>query len=96
MLEAQLRNRGASTNTPSYEFTRNLKLHDTGSAVAELQAYLISQSKGPAAQKLKIQGATSFFGILTFNALVEFQASVDIHATGYFGPITRTWVNGHE
>jgi hypothetical protein len=27
---------------------------------------------------------------------VEFQASMGIHATGYFGPITRAWVSGHE
>ena len=61
-----------------------------------LQNYLISQNTGPAAQKLRTHGATSYFGILTYNALVEFQTSVGIHATGYFGSITRAWVNRHE
>jgi peptidoglycan hydrolase-like protein with peptidoglycan-binding domain len=63
--------------------------------VNALQSYLIQQDKGPAAQRLKIHGATDYFGILTYNALVEFQASVGIHASGYFGPITRAWVTKH-
>jgi hypothetical protein len=85
-LEAQIKN---ST------FTRNLELYDVGTDVTELQAFLISQDAGPAAKKLNAHGTTSFFGMLTFNALVEFQRSVDIPATGYFGPITRAWVNAH-
>jgi peptidoglycan hydrolase-like protein with peptidoglycan-binding domain len=64
--------------------------------VNALQSYLIQEDTGPAAQRLKVHGTTDYFGILTYNALVEFQASVGIHGTGYFGPITRAYVNGHE
>jgi peptidoglycan hydrolase-like protein with peptidoglycan-binding domain len=64
--------------------------------VTALQRYLISEGTGPAATKLNAHGVTQTFGMLTYNALVEFQASVGIHATGYFGPITRAYVNGHE
>jgi hypothetical protein len=92
-LEAQV---GNATISSPYIFTTDLQLHDTGPAVNALQSYLIREDKGPAAKVLKIHGATNYFGILTYNALVEFQASVGIHATGYFGPITRAWVNGHE
>jgi uncharacterized repeat protein (TIGR01451 family) len=92
-LEAQV---GNATISSPYVFTSDLQLHDTGPAVNALQRYLIREDTGPAATKLKIHGATNYFGILTYNALVEFQASVGIHATGYFGPITRAWVNGHE
>jgi uncharacterized repeat protein (TIGR01451 family) len=91
-LEAQV---GNATISSPYIFTTDLQLHDTGPAVNALQNYLIREDKGPAATKLKIHGATNYFGILTYNALVEFQASVGIHATGYFGPITRAWVNSH-
>jgi hypothetical protein len=94
-LEAQA---GASSPSisSSYVFTTDLQLHDTGPAVNALQSYLIQKDQGPAAEVLKIHGSTNYFGILTYNALVELQASVDIHATGYFGPITRAYVNGHE
>ena len=88
------------TSSPSsspYSFTTNLELYDTGSAVNALQNYLVQQDKGTAVERLKAHGTTSFFGIMTFNALVGFQKSVGITpASGYFGPITRAYVNGHE
>jgi peptidoglycan hydrolase-like protein with peptidoglycan-binding domain len=57
--------------------------------VNELQTYLIHEDKGSAAQRLKRHGATDIFGLLTYNALVEFQAAEGITpASGYFGPIT--------
>lgn len=94
-LEA--RARASSSSVPSsYLFTTNLQIWDEGSEAHALQLYLIAKDTGPAVQKLKIHGTTYTFGMLTYNALVEFQASVGIHATGYFGPITRAWVNGHE
>jgi hypothetical protein len=80
---------------PGYVFTANLRLYDTGSDVHQLQLLLIREAKGPAAQKLKTHGSTDTFGMLTFNALVEYQKSVGITPTsGFFGPITRGWVNG--
>jgi len=95
-LEAQAGNTTTTVTFSPYAFTTDLQLWDTGPAVTDLQRYLISEVTGPAATKLKAHGVTQTFGMLTYNALAEFQAFVGIHATGYFGPITRGWVNGHE
>jgi parallel beta-helix repeat protein len=95
-LEAQAGNTTTTVALSPYAFTTDLQLWDTGPAVTALQRYLISEGTGPAATKLNAHGVTQTFGMLTYNALVEFQASVGIHATGYFGPITRAYVNGHE
>jgi hypothetical protein len=78
----------------NHSFSRNLSFWSTGSDVKQLQLFLISQASGPAAAKLAKHGTTTIFGMLTFNALVEFQKSVGIvPASGYFGPKTRGWVN---
>lgn len=97
-LEAQAGNTTPIIHASSSSslFTTYLQLWDEGPEVTALQSYLIQQDKGPAAEKLKAHGTTNVFGFLTYNALVEFQASLGIHATGYFGPITRAYVNGHE
>ena len=94
-LEAQAGIASSPSSSP-YSFTTNLELYDTGSAVNALQSYLVQKDKGPAAERLTTHGITRTFGILTFNALVEFQKSVGTPATGYFGPITRAYVNAHE
>jgi peptidoglycan hydrolase-like protein with peptidoglycan-binding domain len=70
-------------------FNRNLSLWMQGNDVAALQDFLIAQASGQAAQKLKAHGTTKVFGILTYNALKEYQRSVGISPTGYFGPLTR-------
>lgn len=76
--------------------TRDLSLWATGPDVRALQAYLIQQDKGPAAERLKAHGVTTVFGMLTYHALVEFQSSVGITpAAGYFGAKTRAWVGAH-
>jgi peptidoglycan hydrolase-like protein with peptidoglycan-binding domain len=44
---------------------------------------------------LKAHGTTQYFGTLTSNALKEFQKKAGIvPASGFFGPITRAYVNG--
>ncbi|MGC1686238.1 MAG: peptidoglycan-binding protein [Candidatus Acidiferrales bacterium] len=63
--------------------------------MTQLQNFLIQQHAGPAVQRLEAHATSQLFGFLTYNALKEFQASVGIRATGYFGPITRTYVNAH-
>jgi glucuronoarabinoxylan endo-1,4-beta-xylanase len=91
-LQSQANGQGSS-----YIFTRNLSYGMTGTDVAALQAFLIQENSGPAAQKLKVHGTTQTFASLTYSALVEFQKSVGITpASGFFGPITRAWVNGKE
>jgi hypothetical protein len=95
-LEAQANGGNTSASSPSffYTFTRNLSYGITGSDVKELQMFLISQNAGSAAQKLAAHGTTKTFATLTLNALIEFQKKAGIKpAVGYFGPITRAYVN---
>jgi hypothetical protein len=74
----------------------NLGTGSKNNDVFTLQQFLISQNKGSAAFALSKVGATSYFGSLTRAALAEFQASVGISpAVGYFGPITRNYLNTH-
>ena len=59
-----------------------------------LQKFLISAAKGAAAQALALHGATHYFGLLTYKALVEYQKMASITpASGFFGPKTRAFVN---
>lgn len=98
-LAALLAQAGQTTEGGSSTFTfgRNLSIGMTGSDVQVLQQLLIDQASGPAAVKLKAHGTTENFGILTFNALKEFQAKQGISpASGFFGPITRGVVNRME
>jgi DNA-binding beta-propeller fold protein YncE len=96
-LIAQLNQKnGTGASTSSYHFTRNLSLWNPGPDVTALQTYLVNQNTGPAARALAANGTTTTFGLLTYAALKEFQKSVGIPATGYFGPITRAYVNGHS
>jgi hypothetical protein len=85
----------APASTP-FAFARNLELWASGSDVTNLQLFLTAEAKGPAAARLKANGATRTFGLLTYNALVEFQKSVGIvPASGYFGPKTRAYVSAN-
>jgi hypothetical protein len=95
-LEAQAGSQ-ASPTTTSFIFSRDLQSGMTGADVQQLQQVLISHNAGPAAEKLKAHGMTQYFGPLTRAALIEFQKSVGITpASGFFGPITRGWMKGHE
>jgi hypothetical protein len=99
-LEAQLQTllkeagQGTGGGSAPYPFTRNLELHDQGSDVAALQEFLIQENTGPAARALKAHGVTQHFGTLTYNALKEYQASVGLPATGFFGALTRKEMEG--
>ncbi len=97
-LEAQLQTlEGRASPTTSFVFTKNLSLGMQGIGVTELQRYLISKDAGPAAEKLKANGTSQYFGSLTKAALVEFQKSVNISpASGFFGPITRAYIEAHQ
>ncbi len=79
----------AESQTTPFSFIRNLSLWSRGSDVQALQQFFIEQDKGPSAEKLKAHGTTQVFGYLTFNALKEYQTSVGLPATGYFGMMTR-------
>jgi murein L,D-transpeptidase YcbB/YkuD len=86
-----------SGSSPAVFFSRNLSYGMKGNDVTTLQNFLNTQASGPAATKLKAQGTTKTFGILTFNALKEFQKKAGIvPASGFFGPKTRLYVNAAE
>ncbi|MGD0499086.1 MAG: peptidoglycan-binding protein [Bryobacteraceae bacterium] len=76
------------------DFPRNLQPGMTGKDVRSLQQFLVAQNTGPAARALAKHGATNAFGMLTENALIEFQKKAGIRpASGYFGPKTRAYVS---
>jgi peptidoglycan hydrolase-like protein with peptidoglycan-binding domain/uncharacterized protein (DUF2141 family) len=73
-----------------YLFTRNLTVGSQGDDVAMLQYFL--QQKGYLGTIGEDKG---YFGAVTQAALKAFQAANNISpADGYFGPITRAFVNG--
>ncbi len=77
-----------------FSFTRNLALNQTGTDVKALQQFLNAHGFTVAAKGAGSSGSeTDFFGRATYAALVRFQKSVGLPATGWFGPMTRTKVN---
>ncbi|MBI2120350.1 MAG: DUF3494 domain-containing protein [Parcubacteria group bacterium] len=80
--------------TPSKKFSQDLFFGTKGDDVAALQLFLISRHSGQSTDALASVGATGNFGLLTKQALMEFQKAVDIMpASGYFGPKTRNYIN---
>ncbi len=85
-------------------FTRDLKLGDSGPDVKKLQEYLNSQGfivaqTGPGSPG----NETEYFGSLTKEALIRFQEAYKnkilsplglTRGTGYFGKATRDYING--
>jgi hypothetical protein len=92
-LQTLLSQAGGTNTEPSApaasSFARNLELWSQGPDVTALQQFLIQKNTGPASQALKTHGISQIFGLLTYNALLEYQRSVGLPATGYFGPVTR-------
>ncbi len=79
------------------QFARSLTVGSQGEDVKDLQKFLntkgflvVSEGSG------SLGNETTFFGSLTKNALAKYQASVGISpASGYFGPLTREYINTH-
>lgn len=91
---------GITSSSNPYLFTRNLTIGSTGSDVTALQHYLNTHGF-PLAALPGYAGSlgyeTRYFGVKTQEALAKFQKSVGIvPPVGYFGPITRGWINGHS
>lgn len=94
-LQSLIAQKNALTSTPSqYTFTHNLSLNDKGEDVKNLQKLLNSLgftiSKTGAGSPGK---ETTLFGSLTYKALQKFQKSIGLPTTGYFGPMTREYLN---
>lgn len=73
----------ALSQPTSQDFSRNLHIGEAGSDVYLLQTFLISKGF------LSISSPTDYFGVHTQAALKEWQASVGLPNTGYFGLLSR-------
>jgi hypothetical protein len=83
--------------TTDYVFVRNLKLGATGADVKALQVYLNSHGSPVALSgQGSIGNESNYFGPATQKALAKFQREHNISpAEGYFGLITRTFINNN-
>ena len=77
----------SGVNQPCYAFNSNLSRGISSQDVFNLQTLLIKNGF------LNISQPTSYFGNLTFNAVVAFQRVYGISQIGAVGPITRTKLN---
>ena len=77
--------------TPCYNFTLNLTVGSTGADVVALQKFL--QSKGFWPVGNNSNDPSGYFGSLTKSALMAYQTSVGIPATGFAGPLTLAKLN---
>ncbi len=69
--------------------TKDLALGDQGAEVSLIQIFLIYEKAGPLAEKLSRSGATGYFGGVTEAALMEYQESVKLKASGLYDKETR-------
>ncbi len=85
---------GSTLIATSTVFYRDLTLKDVGDDVKALQKYL--NIKGYTVSKNgpgSLGNETTYFGLLTRNALIRFQIDSNIKPSiGYFGPITRAFI----
>lgn len=78
-----------------FTFTKNLKLGMRDEQVKKLQQFLNSNGYPISKSGIGSLGKeTTYFGIATRNALIKYQLANKIKpAVGYFGPVTRGFVN---
>jgi peptidoglycan hydrolase-like protein with peptidoglycan-binding domain len=82
-----------STPTTVPQFTRDLSFGSVGADVAALQAYLNTHGFPVATSGLGSPGhESSSFGLLTELALAKFQKGNNLPSTGYFGVLTRAFI----
>ena len=94
MAQLQALQGGASV---SANFSRNLTIGSTGADVKALQIYLNTHGYAVASSGAGSLGnETTRFGGLTRAALIKLQKAAGIKpAVGFFGAITRAYVNSH-
>ena len=80
------------TGAEEYTFSNDLTLGAKGSQVEQLQTWLISNGFSIPSV---VSGATAkgYFGAQTQSALVSYQKSIGLPAFGFFGPMTRQYIN---
>ncbi|MHB8710541.1 MAG: peptidoglycan-binding domain-containing protein [Minisyncoccota bacterium] len=86
---------GGAATPHSFSFTHNLSVNQTNADVKALQQFLNAHgftvaTKGPGSPGHE----TTKFGAGTYAALVKFQKSQGLPATGWFGPMTRNKIPG--
>ena len=82
------------SSAPYLTFTKNLKEGMDDSDVARLEHFLNTHNFPVATTGWgSLNGETTVFGAKTVKALKLFQESINLPATGYFGPMTRAYVN---
>jgi len=87
---------GSKPQTVPFQFLSNLKEGEKSSDVLRLQQFLNSQGYFVAKSGAGSPGKeTDYFGSRTKQVLVNYQKAHGISATGYFGPVTRAYVNKH-
>jgi hypothetical protein len=77
----------ASNAWTTHYFGSNLRYGETGMEVSFLQEYLAEQGY------FHYPSITKYFGSVTFGAVKAWQAANGIPNTGFFGPISRAFVN---
>jgi hypothetical protein len=93
-LTLQLNTLVPQTKTANYTFTRNLSINMKGDDVLNLQKFLNSKGFTISTTGVGSKGKeTTTFGKLTYKALQKFQKSAGLPATGFFGPMTRGYIN---
>lgn len=84
-----------TTSTPP--FTQSRRMGETGADIKKLQIFLNTHGFPIAASGAGSRGyETTYFGALTRRALAAFQKAQGIEPpAGYFGPLTREYINSH-
>lgn len=83
----------AFVSVAAASFDKNLSVGSTGSDVSALQTWLISKGFNIPAVAADASKA-GYFGQQTKTAVMAYQKSVNVPATGFVGPLTRATLNG--
>lgn len=84
----QLNTISPKADMPCTKFARSVSYGTRGSDVSALQLFLIEKG-------YLNTGATSYFGVMTKNALIKFQKENNLPPTGFFGEKSRGIVNNN-
>ena len=84
----------SSTSSSSSDLTYNLTLYQTNPEVKVLQQFLNAHGFTVASTGSGSPGnENNYFGVKTYQALIKFQKSVGLPATGWLGPSTRAKIS---
>ncbi len=84
-----------SVHAENYSFSNDLSVGSSGADVTSLQTWLISNGFDIPSINSGVS-SKGYFGSQTKNALIKYQQSVGFPAFGFFGPMTRGYINGQN